>query len=172
MTGLRDLTVVTCKVIMSQYDRERQGSITSPISPGPRRESSAAFFKGSLYVANAEKDWIDIQKNTFRNWCNEQVKDYGVEITGELSEAFEDGTLLVYLVESISTKKVGKYSKRPKLYAQKLENITAALKLLESDGIKLVNIGKCTYSARVTVDNFPYRLYYSPHHTTIQTNVK
>ena len=94
---------------MSLYDRERQGSITSPISPaispGPRRESSAAFFKGSLYVANAEKDWIDSQKNTFRNWCNEQVKDYGVEITGELSEAFEDGTLLVYLVESISTKK-------------------------------------------------------------------
>ena len=162
---------------MSQYDRERQGSITSPIlpvSPGPRRESSAAFFKGSLYVANAEKDWIDIQKNTFRNWCNEQVKDYGVEITGELSEAFEDGTLLVYLVESISTKKVGKYCKRPKLYAQKLENITAALKLLESDGIKLVNIGTCTctYSGRVTVDNSLTGFIIPSHHTTIQTNVK
>jgi len=42
----------------------------------------------------------------------------------------------------VSTKKVGRYNKNPKLYAQKLENITTALKLLESDGIKLVNIGK------------------------------
>ena len=102
--------------------------------------------KGSLYVAHNEKDWIDIQKTTFMNWCNEQIKDYGVQVSGDLAAAFEDGTLLVYLVESISTKKVGRYNKNPKLYAQKLENITAALKLLESDGIKLVNIGKkyCT----------------------------
>ena len=76
------------------------------------------------------------------NWVNVQVEPYGVQITGDLDEAFADGLLLVYLVESISTKKVGRYNKNPKMYAQKLENITAALKLLESDGIKLVNIGK------------------------------
>lgn len=126
---------------MSTYERERQGSLSYPVSPGARRESSASFFKGSLYVAHNEKDWIDIQKTTFMNWCNEQIKDYGVQVSRDLAAAFEDGTLLVYLVESISTKKVGRYNKNPKLYAQKLENITAALKLLESDGIKLVNIG-------------------------------
>lgn len=126
---------------MTTIDRDRQNSLSYPTSP--RRPSSGQFsFKGSLYVAHNEKDWIEIQKNTFTNWCNVLIEPYGVQITGDLAEAFADGTLLVYLVESISTKKVGRYNKNPKLYAQKLENITAALKLLESDGIKLVNIGK------------------------------
>ena len=55
------------------------------------------------------------------NWVNVQVEPYGVQITGDLDEAFADGLLLVYLVESISTKKVGRYNKNPKMYAQKLE---------------------------------------------------
>ena len=122
-------------------DRE-QSSIKSPRSPSKGGSGGQFSFKGSLYVARNEKDWIEIQKNTFTNWCNVQIQPYGVQITGDLAEAFADGTTLVYLVESISTKKVGRYNKNPKLYAQKLENITQALKLLESDGIKLVNIGK------------------------------
>lgn len=123
-------------------DRE-QSSLKSPRSAGERSGSVGQFsFKGSLYVARNEKDWIEIQKNTFTNWCNVQIQSYDVQITGDLAEAFADGTTLVYLVESVSTKKVGRYNKTPKMYAQKLENITQALKLLESDGIKLVNIGK------------------------------
>lgn len=134
--------------MISPTDRRESLSVAT----SPRRPSSGQFsFKGSLYVAHNEKDWIEIQKNTFTNWCNVQIEPYGVQITGDLAEAFEDGTLLVYLVESISTKKVGRYNKNPKLYAQKLENITAALKLLESDGIKLVNIGKILQ--RVTINN-------------------
>ena len=130
-------------------DRDRQSSLSAHAT-SPRRPSSGQFsFRGSLYVAQNEKDWIEIQKNTFMNWVNVQVEPYGVQITGDLDEAFADGLLLVYLVESISTKKVGRYNKNPKMYAQKLENITAALKLLESDGIKLVNIGKVLQ--RVTI---------------------
>lgn len=125
----------------STIERE-QASLKSPRSPTGRPSSGQFSFKGSLYVARNEKDWIEIQKNTFTNWCNVQIQPYGVQITGDLASAFEDGLTLVYLVESISTKKVGRYNKNPKLYAQKLENITTALKLLESDGIKLVNIGK------------------------------
>ncbi|RMX60911.1 hypothetical protein pdam_00003464 [Pocillopora damicornis] len=125
---------------MTSLIEREQASIKSPRSPG--RPSSGQFsFKGSLYVAHNEKDWIEIQKNTFTNWCNVQIHPYGVQITSDLAEAFQDGLSLVYLVESISTKKVGRYNKNPRLYAQKLENITSALKLLQSDGIKLVNIG-------------------------------
>lgn len=125
---------------MTSLIEREQASIKSPRSPG--RPSSGQFsFKGSLYVAHNEKDWIEIQKNTFTNWCNVQIQPYGVQITSDLAEAFQDGLSLVYLVESISTKKVGRYNKNPRLYAQKLENITSALKLLQSDGIKLVNIG-------------------------------
>lgn len=126
---------------MTSLIEREQASLKSPRSPG--RPTSGQFsFKGSLYVANNEKDWIEIQKNTFTNWCNVQIQPYGVQITSDLAEAFKDGLSLVYLVESISTKKVGRYNKNPKLYAQKLENITSALKLLQNDGIKLVNIGK------------------------------
>ena len=126
---------------MTSLIEREQASIKSPRSPG--RPSSGQFsFKGSLYVAHNEKDWIEIQKNTFTNWCNVQIQPYGVQITSDLAEAFQDGLSLVYLVESISTKKVGRYNKNPRLYAQKLENITSALKLLQSDGIKLVNIGE------------------------------
>lgn len=121
-------------------ERDQQ-SLKSPRSPG-RAATGQFSFKGSLYLAGHEKDWIEIQKNTFTNWCNVQIQPYGVQITGDLAEAFEDGLTLVYLVEAVSTKKVGRYNKNPRLYAQKLENITCALRLLESDGIKLVNIGK------------------------------
>ena len=113
----------------------------SPTSPTTSSGGNFSF-KGSLYVAGHEKDWIEIQKNTFTNWVNVQIQPYGVQIQGDLAEAFEDGITLVYLVEAVSSKKVGRYNKNPKLYAQKLENITVALKLLENDGIKLVNIGK------------------------------
>ena len=61
--------------------------------------------------------------------------------------AFEDGVTIVHLVESVSMKKVGRWAKNPKMYAQKLENTTAALKILEQDGIQLVNIGECTYKS-------------------------
>lgn len=125
---------------MTTVDREQRNSIS--LATSPRRTSTGQYhIKGSLNVAQNEKEWIEIQKTTFTNWCNVQIEPYGVQITGDFAEAFSDGLILVYLVESISTKKVGRFFKNPKLTAQKLENIEAALRLLKSDGIKLVNIG-------------------------------
>ena len=126
---------------MTTVDREQRNSIS--LATSPRRTSTGQYhIKGSLNVAQNEKEWIEIQKTTFTNWCNVQIEPYGVQITGDFAEAFSDGLILVYLVESISTKKVGRFFKNPKLTAQKLENIEAALRLLKSDGIKLVNIGE------------------------------
>lgn len=119
----------------------------SPISPtspnGVVRSSSFSnsSIRSSQYIAHQEKDWVEIQKNTFTNWCNEQLRDSGIVIT-DLSTAFEDGVTIVHLVEAVSAKKVGRWTKNPKMVAQKLENTTAALKVLENDGIQLVNIGK------------------------------
>jgi len=129
--------------VLSQ--RQYPSSPTSPTSPdhGVVRSSSfdSSNIRSSQYIAHQEKDWVEIQKNTFTNWCNEQLRDSGIVIT-DLSTAFEDGVTIVHLVEAVSSKKVGKWTKNPKMYAQKLENTTAALKVLENDGIQLVNIGK------------------------------
>ena len=71
------------------------------------------------------------------------MRHVGIEIT-DLASAFEDGVTLVHLVEAVSTKKISvrDFNKNPRMYAQKLDNITAAMKVLASDGIKLLSIGK------------------------------
>lgn len=115
---------------------------TSSHSSGQQVTRSNSFnIRSSQYIAHQEKDWVEIQKNTFTNWCQEQLRNSGIVIT-DLATAFSDGITIVHLVEAVSMKKVGRWNKNPKMYAQILENTTAALKVLENDGIQLVNIGK------------------------------
>lgn len=115
---------------------------TRTSSFGSSNQNAGNFnFKSSAYIAKDEKHWVEIQKNTFTNWVNEHLREYGEEVT-DLSTAFEDGLKLIHLVEAVSTKKVRRYNKKPRMYAQKLENVTAALNVVEEDGIHLVNIGE------------------------------
>ena len=53
----------------------------------------------------ADKGWIEVQKNTFRNWVNEKLKDtpYKVEV---LEKDFDDGITLIKLLEGLSKKKM------------------------------------------------------------------
>lgn len=56
---------------------------------------------------------------------------------------FEDGIRLCALVEVLSGKKLPQHNRRPKVRAQKLENVNIALTFLsKEEAIKLVNIGK------------------------------
>ena len=88
-------------------------------------------------------DWVNLQKATFTNWARENIrKVHPDETVEDLATDFEDGVRLVKLVEVVSGKKVGKYSAKPKVFSQKLDNIKLALDVLVYDGIKLVNIGK------------------------------
>jgi filamin len=60
----------------------------------------------------------------------------------DLSVDFCDGTHLCALVESLQKKKLKpSWNKRPANQHHYLENATKALKAIEDDGIKLVNIG-------------------------------
>jgi hypothetical protein len=86
--------------------------------------------------------WIEIQKNTFTNWVNEQlrvsqrsVKDIGTD--------FCDGVNLVALVESLQLKKIGKVYAKPTTRIQMIQNVAIACKAITEDNIKLVNIGRC-----------------------------
>ncbi len=47
------------------------------------------------------------------------------------------------LLEVLSQKKVGRYNKKPRVYAQKMENIEMALNfIMKTEHIYLVNIGE------------------------------
>ena len=88
-----------------------------------------------------DAEWKQIQKKVFTRWCNKRLKVVNIEVT-QLPEDFSDGIKVINLVQVISKKMVGKYSKRPRIYAQKMENVDVALKFLtQVEKIKLVNIG-------------------------------
>jgi len=68
----------------------------------------------------------------------------------DLETDLSDGLRLIALVEVLSGKLFQqKYTRRPTLRPQKLENVTMALRFLERDeGIRIVNIGQsaaCLY---------------------------
>ena len=99
-------------------------------------------------AANGDKhmdaEWKRIQKKTFTRWCNEHLKVQSVHIE-ELTTDLSDGVRLILLIEVLSQKKVGRYSKKPRVHAQRMENAEVALNFItRKERIRLVNIGECT----------------------------
>ena len=89
-----------------------------------------------------DAEWKRIQEKTFTRWCNEQLKDAGVILT-DLSVDLCDGVNLIVLLEFLSQKKLGRYNKKPKIHAQRMENVEKSLNFITKDErIRLVNIGK------------------------------
>jgi filamin len=93
------------------------------------------------------KNWQKIQCSTFTNWINERLKLNLQETSGrepirDLVLALNDGLLLVELAECLEEgKKVKGYTAKPRVEAQKLDNLAAALQFIKDQGIKFVNIG-------------------------------
>jgi len=117
--------------------------VASTGSTSPSDQSGvddSATDKERELAVNAQ--WKLIQKNTFTRWTNERLKVVNKHI-GDLETDLSDGLRLIALVEVLSGKAfVHKYTRRPTLRPQKLENVTMALRFLERDeGIRLVNIG-------------------------------
>lgn len=89
-----------------------------------------------------DAEWKRIQKKTFTRWTNEHLKVQQLFLE-DLSTDLSDGVRLIVLIEVLSHKKVGRYNKKPRVYAQKMENVQQALDfLMKKEHIKLVNIGK------------------------------
>eukprot|EP01094_Clydonella_sp_ATCC50884_P006418 TRINITY_DN1558_c0_g1_i1.p1 TRINITY_DN1558_c0_g1~~TRINITY_DN1558_c0_g1_i1.p1 ORF type:complete len:767 (-),score=207.32 TRINITY_DN1558_c0_g1_i1:208-2508(-) len=94
----------------------------------------------SLAIGN-DKKWVEVQQKTFTRWCNIYLSERLMELK-DITSDFGDGILFINLLEELSGKKVGKYNKKPKIRAQKLENQLLAFKFLKSfDNIKLVSVG-------------------------------
>ncbi|KCV71469.1 hypothetical protein H696_02415 [Fonticula alba] len=81
----------------------------------------------------------DVQKRTFTNWANNYLNDRGYEIK-DLFTDLDDGLMLINLLEIISSKKLGRYNRKPSLKFQMGENLTLCFSFLASENIKLVNI--------------------------------
>lgn len=88
-----------------------------------------------------DAQWKRIQQNTFTRWANEHLKIIDQTILN-LETDLSDGLRLIALIEVLSQKRMPKHNKRPTFRSQKLENVAVALKFLEDEGIKIINIGE------------------------------
>ena len=88
--------------------------------------------------------WKKIQQNTFTRWCNEHLKCAN-QFIYNLETDFSDGLKLISLLQVLSHKKISRYNKKPTFPPQKRENVAIALKFIEQEKIKLVNIGECFF---------------------------
>eukprot|EP01123_Difflugia_compressa_P016275 TRINITY_DN999_c0_g1_i1.p1 TRINITY_DN999_c0_g1~~TRINITY_DN999_c0_g1_i1.p1 ORF type:complete len:746 (+),score=196.58 TRINITY_DN999_c0_g1_i1:57-2294(+) len=87
----------------------------------------------------AEPMWVKVQEKTFTRWVNTYLVERMLKVE-KLQTDFADGLMLINLLEIISSKPFPHYNKQPRIQMQKLENLTFALKFLETEGIKLVSI--------------------------------
>jgi hypothetical protein len=65
------------------------------------------------------KDWEVIQKKTFTNWINSQLKNKSIAPVEDLSTGLASGEKLIQLLEIIGAESLGRYTKNPKLRLQK-----------------------------------------------------
>lgn len=108
------------------------------------RSSAAGIASGYGHDPSDKAEWKQIQKRVFTRWCNEQLKEQNSLLTiDDLQKDFCDGVRLIELVEALSEKKVGRYHKKPRMHAQKMENLEMVIKLLtKTENIPLINIGE------------------------------
>ncbi|KAJ3332002.1 hypothetical protein HDU76_001618, partial [Blyttiomyces sp. JEL0837] len=104
--------------------------------------ASAASQEAQLSAPNlADKAWELVQRKTFTNWINNQLKKQKISPIQELDADLSSGEKLIQLLEVISDSSLGKYNKNPKLRIQKVENCNKVLEFTKKRGVPLTNIG-------------------------------
>jgi filamin len=98
--------------------------------------------KGGL--KKGDETWKVIQQRTFTNWTNDKLRGDKMVPDNpvvDLKVDLKDGLRLIELLGVLATpRKVGPHNKKPKIKAQYLENLGAALEFIKKENIKLVNI--------------------------------
>ena len=93
-----------------------------------------------------------IQLHTLTKWCNKYLATVE-EHVDDLFIDFHDGLKLIALVQVLSKKKITEKKKRPQSIIHCYDNVSLVLQFLKNtEGIKLVNIGKSNLSSNQKVN--------------------
>lgn len=93
-----------------------------------------------------------MQKITFTNWVNDRLSSgsklslLGSPKVHELTLDLQDGTILIRLLELLTSSKIRGYERSPKITAQKMVNLDLAFEHIKSQGIRLTGIGECMHT--------------------------
>jgi hypothetical protein len=117
---------------------------TPPPSASPLPTQPAQPQQQQPAAQRHDDRWIQIQKNTFTNWINEQLKSEPEKVL-DLKQDLTSGVVLIKLVNALQKQNTRvvtrKFYKSPQNQHQCLENISFALNAITEDGVKMVNIG-------------------------------
>ena len=91
-------------------------------------------------TASPSDNWIMIEKQTFTNWINEQLRSLGDPVE-ELPMDFQNGVKLCRLVGKLQGRKLP-VNESPQNDEQVFKNAKNALSALANDNVTLVEIGK------------------------------
>ncbi|CAJ0573578.1 unnamed protein product, partial [Mesorhabditis spiculigera] len=101
-------------------------------------QDDVMHFEKSL-IKSLQEERVGIQKKTFTKYINSFLNRAGLEV-GDIFKEFNDGVLLMKLLEIISGEKLGKPNKG-RMRVQKIENLNKVLEFLKKKKIQLENIG-------------------------------
>ena len=101
-----------------------------------------------------DANWEAVQRNTLEKWLNSALKagplKSPIQVTN-LEKDLRDGEIMSQLLDNLAAAsssskgtRVKGLNKRPVLEVQKRENLIRCFEFMKKEGIKLVNIGKCT----------------------------
>ena len=97
-------------------------------------------------MKQVDEGWKKIQQTTFTNWVNDVISDKLKVSAHEIKDIqwdLQDGITLIRLLEALTSPgKLGRFNLKPKLKAQKLENLGVSFRFLAAEKVKLVNIGE------------------------------
>lgn len=92
-------------------------------------------------VSRSSAEWVSIQKNTFTNWVNEQLRMRGISVH-DLRTDLADGVSLVALLEVLQRRRLVGAVEHPSNPHEVVQNLNVALEAVGEDNVRIVNIGK------------------------------
>ena len=88
----------------------------------------------------SEEGWIRTQRKVFTRWVNAYLRQRSLEVD-DLDKDFEDGVLLIHLLEILGKEAIPKWNRTPKMKIHKQENLKKAWDYMKARGVPLTNIG-------------------------------
>ena len=134
---LDEIVSVAGKNVDSRIAQERIKIISVGYVDTQPEELGAVPMKGKN-----RHEWKKIQQVTFTNWVNDRISSVkGGPQVGDLQRDFQSGVLLIYLLESLTNKRISGVVREPEVTAQKLANLDLAFGFMQKEKIKMIGIG-------------------------------